>query len=241
MRKLFLASFAIGALIVHGDTGIRPRASASDYPTRQNGEGVTLAAGVVSPEQVKKLFSTDLTKLGYMVVELAVYPDPDKNIEIAGRDFMLRVTPEGTTIRAVKASVIAGQLHKKEPASSTPSAPAKLPGNVAVYPTATVGYETGTYNGRRTSGVYTGAGVGVGVGGPTVDSTPPPAPGGTKKPDSLSVQVELEERALPEGQAHEPIAGYLYFPKPELKKKSSLDLTWYGPAGQIRLALPPAK
>ena len=35
--------------------------------------------------------------------------------------------------------------------------------------------------------------------------------------------------------------GYLYFRKPDLKKKSSLDLTWYGPAGQIRLVLPTTK
>jgi hypothetical protein len=237
MKKLILVSFAIGALLVHGDTGIRPRASASDYPSHQNGEGVTLAAAIVSPEQVKKLFATDLNKLGYIVVEMAVYPDPDKNIEIATRDFMLRVTPEGTTVRAVKASVIAGQLHKKEPTSSVPQ---QLPGNVSVHPTATIGYESGTYNGRRQSGVYTETGVGVGVGNPRMDP-PPPAPGGSKRPDSLSTQVELEEHALPEGQAHEPVAGYLYFPKPELKKKSSLDLTWYGPAGQIRLAMPTAK
>jgi hypothetical protein len=237
MKKLFLVSLAATALLVGGDTGIRPRASASDYPTHQNGEGVTLAAAIVSPEQVKKIFSTDLNKLGYIVVEMAVYPDPDKNIEIAGRDFMLRVNPEGTTIRPVKASVIAGQLHKKEPA---PTVPQQLPGNVSVHPTATVGYESGTYNGRRTSGVYTGAGVGVGVGDPRMDPPPQP-PSAGKHPDSLSTQVDLEERALPEGQAHEPVAGYLYFPKPDLKKKSSLDLTWYGPAGQIRLVLPTTK
>jgi hypothetical protein len=235
MKKFFLVSLAAGALLVHGETGIRPRASASDYPTHQNGDGVTLAAAIVPSEQVKKLFATDLNKLGYIVVEMAIYPDPDKNIEIAGRDFMLRVNPEGTTIRPVKASVIAGQLHKKE----TPTVPQELPGHVKVYPSATIGYESGTYNGRRTSGVYTGTGVGVGVGDPRTD--PPPPPPGAKHPDSLSTQVDLEERALPEGQAHEPIAGYLYFPKPELKKKSSLDLTWYGPAGQIRLVLPTTK
>jgi len=236
MKKLVLVPLALGALLVHGDTaGIRPRASASDYPSHQNGEGVTLAAAVVPPEQVKKLFTTDLNKLGYIVIEMAVYPDPDKNIEIAARDFMLRVNPEGTTIRPVKASVIAAQLHKKEDPKQVPP---ELPGHVQVHPTATIGYESGTYNGRRTSGVYTGTGVGVGVGEPP--QGPPPAPG-NKHPDSLSTQVDLEEHALPEGQAHEPIAGYLYFPKPELKKKSSLDLTWYGPAGQIRLVLPTTK
>src|SRR5947209_10475590 len=169
MKKLFLVSLAAGALLVHGESGIRPRASASDYPSHQNGEGVTLAAAVVPSEQVKKLFATDLSKLGYMVVEIAVYPDPDKNLEIAARDFMLRVTPEGTTIRAVKASVIAGQLHKGK---DTPSIPPQLPGNTQVH--GTVGYESGSYNGRRAGGVYTEAGVGVGVGQPRVEPIPPP-------------------------------------------------------------------
>lgn len=235
MNKFVLVSLAAGALLAHGESGIRPRASASDYPTHRNGEGVTLAAAIIPPDQVKKLFATDLNKLGYLVVEMAIYPDPDKNIEIAGRDFMLRVTPEGTTVRAVKPSVIAGQLHKKE----TPAVPPQLPGNVQVHGGATVGYESGSYNGRRSSGVYTETGVGVGVGQPRPDQLPPPP--GSKHPDSLGTQVDLEERALPEGQAREPIAGYLYFPKPEMKKKSSLDITWYGPAGQLRLVLPTTK
>ena len=59
-----------------------------------------------------------------------------------------------------------------------------------------------------------------------------------KDADSLSVQVDLENQALPEGKIDQPVAGYLYFTKPVMKKKSSLDLTWYGPGEQVKVPLP---
>ena len=64
MKKVVLVSLALGALVVRGDTpGIRPRPSASDYPSHQNGEGVTLAAVMLSAEQARKLF----VAAGYVV------------------------------------------------------------------------------------------------------------------------------------------------------------------------------
>jgi hypothetical protein len=90
--------------------------------------------------------------------------------------------------------------------------------------------------------VYTETGVGVGVGGPQAgdprNAPTPRSPSASKDPDSLSVQVDLENQALPEGKIDQPVAGYLYFVKPVVKKKSSMDLTWYGPGEQVRLALP---
>jgi len=241
MRKFILVSLVAATLVAQGERGIRPRSSASDYPAHQNGESATIAAALLSPEQVRKQFAVDLNHLGYIVVEIGVYPDPSKNVELASRDFMLRVTPEGTTLRPVSASTISAQMHHKEPASAT-----TVPGSpVHVMTGATIGYESGggTYpNGqRRPGGVYTDTGVGVGVGGPGPQGTPPPRPSSTasgKDADSLSVQVDMENQALPEGKIDQPVAGYLYFTKPVLKKKSSLDLTWYGPGEQIRVPLP---
>jgi hypothetical protein len=243
MKKLILVSLAAGALFAQSERGIRPRPSASDYPAHQNGTSATIAAAMLSPEQTKKQFAVDLNRLGYVVVEVAFYPDPSKNVEVAARDFMLRVMPEGTTLRPVSASTIAAQLHKKEPASSTtvPNSP------VHVMTGATIGYESGGVypNGqRRPGGVYTDTGVGVGVGGPGQTDprgTPPPRPSSTpqgKDADSLSVQVDLENQALPEGKIDQPVAGYLYFTKPVMKKKSSVDLTWYGPGEQVKVPLP---
>jgi hypothetical protein len=245
MKKVILVALAAGALIAQGERGIRPRPSASDYPAHQNGASATLAAALLSPEQTRKQFAVDLNHLGYVVVEIALYPDPSKNVEVAARDFMLKVSPEGTTLRPVSASTIAAQLHKKEPASSTtvPNSP------VQISTGTTIGYGTGgTYpNGqRRPGGVYTDTGVGVGVGGPGQRPDDPrgvpPRPSSTsqgKDADSLSVQVDLENQALPEGKIDQPVAGYLYFTKPVMKKKSTVDLTWYGPGEQVKVPLPP--
>ena len=244
MRKVILVSLVAGALFAQAERGIRPRPSASDYPAHQNGASVTVAAAMLSPEQTRKQFAVDLNRLGYVVIEVALYPDPSKNVEVAARDFMLRISPEGTTLRPVSASTIAAQLHKKEPAASSTTVP-NSPVQVATG--ATIGYESGGVypNGqRRPGGVYTATGVGVGVGGPgqrpdDPRGTPPPRPSSQgKDADSLSVQVDLENQALPEGKIDQPVAGYLYFTKPVMKKKSSVDLTWYGPGEQVKVPLP---
>src|ERR1051325_11449623 len=91
MKKLVLISFAMAAFA--GETGIRPRPAAADYPAQKSGAGVTLGAAVVPADQVKKLFAVDLNKLGYIVVEMAVYPDA--TVEIAARDFLLRIISDG--------------------------------------------------------------------------------------------------------------------------------------------------
>ena len=186
--------------------GIRPRASASDYPAQQSGAGVTLGAAIVPPDQVKKLFAVDLNKLGYTVVEMAVYPDRD--VEIAARDFLLRADQRRQRpLRPVAPSTIAGALEKTRRLRSRRNCPGLC------RCTAARRSATGRVV-RRTpaGGVYTESTVGVGVGDPRVNTATSSAraPGRTK--DSLSVQVELEKRALPEGRFDHPVAGYLYFP-----------------------------
>jgi hypothetical protein len=227
MKKLVLLFFAV--VLTAAETGLRPRDSASDYPAHQGGAAATLGAAIVPPEQVKKLFAVDLNKLGYVVVEMAVYPN--RTVEIATRDFLLRTGADGSTARPASSATIAGRLHKKD------SPPPRLPERVQVYGSETVGYGTGSYGGRRTGGVYTESTVGVGVGGPPMP--PPPPRSGKKDTDSLSVQVDLENQALPEGQFSQAVAGYLYFPV--TGKKSSLEITWYGADGQVRLPLPATK
>jgi len=227
MKKLVLLAFA--TLLVAGEPGIRPRDSALDYPAHQGGAGVTLGAIVVPSDQVKKLFAVDLNKLGYIVVEMAVYPDA--TTEIAARDFLLRIGADGSTFRPATPATIAGRLQTKN------SPPPQLPSRVQVYGSETVGYESATYGGRRAGGVYTESTVGVGVGGPPMP--PPPPRSGKKDTDSLSVQVDLENQALPEGRFSQPVAGYLYFPT--TAKKTSLEITWYGAGGQVRLPLPATK
>jgi len=231
MKPLLL--FVLAATL-SAETGIRARATASDYPVHQAGAGATVGAAILTPDQTKKLFAVDLTKLGYVVVEIGVYPGRD--VELAARDFLLRVTADGATLRPVPPSTIAAKLDKK----SGHYDPPKLPGGVQVGGSQTIGYGTGSYGGRRTGGVYTESTVGVGVGGPGTPPPPPPPPSGkSKAKDALSVQVELEEAALPEGRVGHPVAGYLYFPS--LPKKAAVEITWYAADGQVHLSMPSTK
>jgi hypothetical protein len=88
--------------------------------------------------------------------------------------------------------------------------------------------------GRRGSVVYTGAGVGVGVG----KSGGPPDPLVTDR-GRAAIQEELEEKSLPEGKATSAVAGYLYFPRSRGKAKNApMELTYSGATNQLKLRLP---
>src|SRR5207302_4720563 len=145
------------ALLADGG-GIRPRGSATDYPAHETAGGVTVAAAVIPPDQVKKLFATDLNAGGYIVIEVAIYPEAGNEIDVSSGDFLLRVGSNPAIVRNASACAIAAALQRK----STPPE-IRRKSDISVYPTATIGYESGTDSyGRRRSGVYTAAGVGVG-------------------------------------------------------------------------------
>ncbi|MGA1996049.1 MAG: hypothetical protein ABSH45_09750 [Bryobacteraceae bacterium] len=55
----------VAATVWAGNQGIRPRPAPADYPARQTANGMTLAAAVLTPEQVKKRFSTNLNHLRF--------------------------------------------------------------------------------------------------------------------------------------------------------------------------------
>jgi hypothetical protein len=218
---MFMRNFVLIATLGVGlaFAGTNPRPSAFDYRVQGTSGDVTIGAEIVPPNQVKNLFSTDLSK--YVVVEVAVYPKNGTTATLQHIDFSMKVGSE--TVRAAAPDAI---VHRKQQQASTPSP--SLPGNVNVYPTAGVGYESGPY-GR---GVYHEEGVAVtggGMGGPR----PPAYP--TNYPDSGASQ-ELIDKALPEGAMSKPVAGYLYFPVSG-KKKATYDLEYYAVDGKIQLML----
>jgi hypothetical protein len=231
MKVGFLFTLAAG-LSLAADTGMRPRGDARDYPAHAASNGVTIAAAVLSADDAKRVFGKDITRAGYLIMEVAVYPESGVSINLAGRDFILRAGSDAVIIRPVGAGTVAAVLFPKQKIDQQQ----KPPGNVHIYQSTTVGYETGSYGGRRTSGVYAGSGVGVAVGDdPAARNYPPPPP----DLDPAAVRQMLDQFALPEGKVAEPVAGYLYFPKPAaLKKKETYTLTWYGPE-QVRLSVPP--
>ena len=227
MRRLaWIAVLACFAL-VEGVAGIRPRDSSADYPAHETTGGVTVAAVVVPPDQVRKIFATDLNRGGYIVVEVAVYLEAGRVVDLSNSDFVLRI--DSGTVPPVGASAIASILVKQEHKPLQPD-------DVTVVTSANIGRES-VYDpatGRRGSVVYTGGGVGVGVG----KSGGPPDRSATDR-DRAAIQEELEEKSLPEGRPTSAVAGYLYFPRPRGKaKNASMELTYYGATNQLKLRLP---
>jgi hypothetical protein len=223
MRRIALMCFATGLLLA--SNGMRPRGSPADYPAHLISDGVTIAAAVVPPSEVRKRFATDLNGGGYTVIEVALYPESGREVDVSAGDFMLSAAGESSAISPVSARSIAGVLDRK-------NSPRHRDTDVDV----TIGYETGTdpVTGRRINGVYTGVGVANGPAG----TLGPPLAG----PDPWTMQQELEERSLPEGKITKPVAGYLYFPKLSKKSKSAgYDLIYYGANSRVRLLIPAAK
>ena len=227
----------LACLLLAGDvSGIRPRESSADYTAHQKVPGATVAAALIPPDQVKKLFATDLNAGGYIVIEVGVYPEGSAEIGVSSGDFLLRVGSNPAIVRNASARAIAAALQR-------PSKPPEIrrKSDINVYPTATIGYESGTDPyGRRRSGVYTAAGVGVGVGDDPAASAPP-RPASTDR-DHATMEQELADKALPEGKTTRTVAGYLYFPKPTAKQKNAAyEITWYGSDRQVHLTIPAAK
>ena len=160
MRCVVLIYLLACLLRADAVSGIRPRESSADYTSHQKVPGATIAAAVIPPDQVKKLFATDLNAGGYIVIEVGIYPEGGAEIGVSSGDFLLRVGSNPAIVRNASARAIAAALQR-------PSKPPEIrrKSDINVYPTATIGYESGTDPyGRRRSGVYTAAGVGVGQG-----------------------------------------------------------------------------
>lgn len=230
-RSAPLGLFLLAAVALAGDrSGFPPRAGGSDYPAQQAVGGVTIAAAIIPSDRVKKLFDADLEHAGYIVVELALYPEPGKQVDVSPDDFRLRMGADPSTVRPATPQTVASTLRKGNTPGNTPQP--KLPSNVTIYNTETIGYESGPY-GRK--GVYTASGVGVGIGPDPRAPTNPPA---TKSQDRATLQFQLEEMALPETKTTRAVAGFVYFSQPSKKKDATCEILYFGLEGQGSLKLP---
>jgi len=229
-RTVSAVLFLLAACAMAGDrTGVPPRAAA-DYPARQTVGGVTIAAAVLSPEKARQLFDADLDRAGYLVVEIALYPEPGKQIDVSPGDFRLRMGPDPATVRPITPQTLATVLRKADPTGKTHEP--KIQSPVTVYNTETIGYESGPY-GRK--GVYTASEVGVGIGHDPNAPHPPPT---AKSRDRATLQYQLEEMALPETKTTRAVAGLVYFPKPSQKRSAACEVLYFGLEGQGSLKLP---
>jgi hypothetical protein len=189
--------------------GLIPLGQPSDYPYYLDHGDFSLAAKVLSPQEVEKLFASDLNR-GYIVVEVAVYPQHGGAVEVSQGKFLLRQDDSRDYARAAKPSDAAGALQRKNAKRGSGR-------DVTLYPQVGVGYSTGGPYYGRGGGWNTSVGVGVGVG-------PNDAPASTEA-DRDAMETELTDKGLPAGRFDKPVAGYLYFPLTiENSKESRLKL-----------------
>ena len=214
----------VASLAFAGPKGTAPRPDASRYPAHAERDGIAIGARLLSRDQARKVFVSDVNRC-CLVVEVAIYPEKDKPLEVSLSDLSLRVSGAENETRPSSAKVVAATLQKQ----------AQGQRDISVYPTTEIGYESGSVydpatGTRRGSGVYTRSGVGVGIGGRG-------GPGSTEK-DRDAMATELSEKGLPEGSVGAPVAGYVYFPLATSKKKQTYQLNYIVNGSKVTLSLP---
>lgn len=223
-----LAAGLLGAVALASDAprGTVPRAAAENYDAHTEQNGLAIGASLLTAAQARKAFTTEVDRC-CLVVEVALYPPKDGLAEIAGRNFALRIAGKDIAARPSSAELVAAKLQRH-------TEPQPDGRDVVISPTAGIGYQTGGVDPNtgqpRSGGVTRSAGVGVGIGGPQ-----PPKAGSTDA-DLHTMEMELHEKGLPEGNTSAPVSGYLYFALPQ-KRKTKYQLEYTLSSTKITLDL----
>ncbi|HLY60657.1 MAG TPA: hypothetical protein VKV95_07805 [Terriglobia bacterium] len=195
-----------------GPHGTVPRATNWRYPAHGELDGVKVGAALLTTQQARQIFATGINRC-CLVVEVAIYPEKDKPLDVSLDDFAFRTVGSNSATKAESAEVVAATLNQNAQPSGRPVTVSESVG-VGVESGPRYDPSTGNTQGRQT-GVYTSAGVGVGIG-----TDPSIARPGSTDRDRQDMEAELNEKGLPEGAAVAPVAGYLYIPVSSSKKKS---------------------
>jgi hypothetical protein len=248
MKKAVLAISISTLVLMAAAPGIRPRADANSYPEHREEADFSIGAFLLPHEQAKKMFKLDLNHAGYVVVEIGVFPAPGKDVDLNPADFMLCVGEKFAALRPVSADTIAEHVVGR-PEPPRLRGPFDVNTSTGIYVGRGSYPETdpvtGRRTGRRTNRTVAGTEVGVGIGGPApqpcrgydcgparwpcggLDCEPttplPPLSQPSPVQTANAISQDLWENSLPDGKTVHPVAGYLYFAKPERKAK---DAAW---------------
>jgi hypothetical protein len=220
LRSCVFGAAVCGCVLAQGTA---PKKAAAEYETH-----ASLNAGEIGAENLGHSLSTAkgvIDVRDYLVIEVALY-SKTAPLAIRNEQFLLRING------------------RKVPISP------QTPGFVA----ASLKYPDWEQRPHATAGVGLGNG-GVILGQPTPvprfpgDPTPrttrtpvPRAPtdtSGVEKAAPETIEETINRLALPEGETHPPVSGYLFFGfQGKLKSIKTLDLEYKGPAGSATLRLP---
>jgi hypothetical protein len=174
-----------------------PRSSARDYPASAAQAEYSIGAKMLSKTQVQNSFASPLAGK-YVVVEISFYPSAGKIIDLQKGAFSLHASDGKDYVTPAGPEEIASILQKRPSGGR----------DVTLYPQANIGYESyPVYDGtrvRQAGGPVYGAGMGVGIG--------PSTSAATTDSDRHTMETELRDKQLKNGDTAKPVAGYLYFP-----------------------------
>jgi hypothetical protein len=226
MRWLTTGLLCATAVAWDAPKGTVPRSAPDKYSAHAEENGVGIGATLLTSGQAKKAFASDVDRC-CMVVEVALYPQKDSLTEISLNDFALRIAGQDIAAKPSTPELVAAKLQK-------PSQQTSDDHSVVISQTSGVGYQKGGVDPvtgqRRPGGVYTDAGVGVGVGG-----TRQPTPASVEV-DRRTMELELTEKGLPQGSFATPASGYVYFTLLQ-KKNAKYQLEYILNGNKVVLAL----
>lgn len=202
--------------------GTQPRSSPEEYPAQARA-----GAAVIAAEYLVRSFQgrgQTFVAPDYLVVDVAVFPEPYRRIKVNAGQFSLRVNGAKRPLLPQPPFMVAASLR----------------------------YADWEQRPTIVAGAGVGSG-GVILGRPPVSERFPgdPRPGRERLPQpprapESGVQLEplpradevAVESALAEGEHAGPVSGYLYFLfKKKTKSVRSLELLWHGEGGPVSLRL----
>jgi len=232
-KCLAIALICVASSIAQTRSGTVPSPAATDYAAHASQDNIQIGASLLTHKDLKKVFATDVNQC-CLVVEVAFYPPKDNFVKISLDDFMLREAGMEVGPRPSTAEVLAARLEILP-------VPPDREHRVGVNSSSEIGYErdtpvnNGNNNGTTQTnrgGIYQRQSVGVGI--PVGGKSPERGPAAAES-NRRAIEAELQEKALPEISAWEPVAGYLYFSVPK-KKKGGYELVYM--AGDKKVVLP---
>lgn len=205
----FFAMILLAAL-ARGDAGLAPRAAGSEYDVHHAVSDGIIAATMLAPGAVAKIFSPDVSR-HYLVLEIGVYPEIGIAMDVGPDSFILKAADDSS----FPSTPVEVAWHGKRP-SGVSQAP-QIAGEIGV---AFGGPRVNPATGQTQSGTAVWGALAVGTA---------PRP---NSPNANSNTVVLEDKLrameLPAGQTQRPVAGYLYFPVPRQKTKLVLEYSRNG-------------
>jgi hypothetical protein len=218
---LRILALALPATFLYAFDGVPVRGSAADYPARAAIGPMTIAAAYVPRDQVKKLFGADLFEHGYVVLEVAVFPEPGREVDLSPDDFYLRQGFKPDAWPGATPHMVALQFRPQT------NLPMTMPA------TANVGSRGSIPSNERDGGRMVS--VGARSCGPGCASEVP------LSPKLAALEKRLSEQSFPKTKTSRPVAGYLFFPRATWEKKPAYELRYFGLYLDAHFPLSPVK